>query len=245
MRGPQSWVRGPQNQMRVTQGNRGDKVLCSLRLGPMRSALGWGQPGTAIREQWLRGCPTLGDKMGDPSSCSPPPKPQPLGCRREPARARQDPSHRCRALIAPQPSPYRTWGDHPDPGGGGPVHHPVRYPPPPTQGPSPDPGHPTIALFSLRRSTGGLRLLQAPTRVNRTSHALQQGRTEARLPAALRGGQGGLWGPPCALTTKGVAASRGGPAGLPLGSRGHGSPPGVGACFGGAAPLPVLCQFLA
>lgn len=214
--------------------------------GPHALSSGLGTAWDSHQRAVAAGLPHFGGQDGGPQFPQPPPpKSQPLGCRREPARARQDPSHRCRALIAPQPSPYRTWGDHPDPGGGGPVHHPVRYPPPPTQGPSPDPGHPTIALFSLRRSTGGLRLLQAPTRVNRTSHALQQGRTEARLPAALRGGQGGLWGPPCALTTKGVAASRGGPAGLPLGSRGHGSPPGVGACFGGAAPLPVLCQFLA
>ena len=81
-------MRGPQGRVGVTQGSCGDKVLCSPRPGPACSALGWGQLGTAIREQREWGCPTLRDKMGAP------PKPQPPGCQREPAKAKQDPSCR-------------------------------------------------------------------------------------------------------------------------------------------------------
>lgn len=178
--------------------------------GPHALSSGLGTAWDSHQRAVAAGLPHFGGQDGGPQFLQPPPKTPASGL----------PEGACQSQagsVPPVPSPHSTpalsppyMGGPPRPGGGGPVHHPVRYPPPPTQGPSPDPGHPTIALFSLRRSTGGLRLLQAPTRVNRTSHALQQGRTEARLPAALRGGQGGLWGPPCALTTKGVAASRGG-----------------------------------
>lgn len=57
----------------------------------------------------------------------------------------------------------------------------------------------------------------------------------ARLPLALWGGQGGVWGRPCSLISNGVAASWG--AGKDtLGEMGRWVPPGVGVGFGGAFP---------
>lgn len=92
-------MRGPQGQVWVTRGSLGDKVLCSLRLGPTCSALGWGQPGTATREQREWGCPTLGDKTGHPSACSPP-KPQAVG------GSRPKPSRICPASAEPSQHPH-------------------------------------------------------------------------------------------------------------------------------------------
>lgn len=167
------------------------------------------------------GLPHFGGQDGGPQFCSPPKTPA-SGL---PEGACQSQAGSVPPVLSPHSTPALSppyMGGPPRPGGGTCASSSAISTPPHPRALT-RPWHPTIALFSLRRSTDGLRLLQAPTRVNRTSRALQQGHTEARLPAALRGGQGGLWGHPRALTTKGWLPA-GGAAGLPPGSRGPGSP---------------------